>query len=307
MLFQMKSKAALSLATCLAAFSFSTGPVHAKEPMLIGTLKKVKDTGVLVVGYRESSVPFSYMDSEKKPMGYAVELCNHIVEAVRTRISMPAMQVLMQPVTSANRMEYLDNGLIDLECGSTTNSVERQRKVDFGYTTFLSNIRVLVRKNSGILAMKDLKGKRVVTTAGATSDVVFNRHNSVRGLGIKMAYGVDHQDSFQQLLDGKADAFVLDDILLTALVANSKRADEFHMLPDALRTEPYGIMVRKYDDQFKQVVDDTLFGLMRSGQIKQIYAKWFQQPIPHYNINLQYPLSAQLSSAFKKPNSNGVE
>lgn len=301
----MFGKRLAGILVSLSALVVMPSSAQAKEKMLIGTLKKVHDTGVLVVGYRESSVPFSFLNHEDKPVGYAIEICNHVIEAVRTRIKMPSMQVLMQPVTSANRLEYLDNGLIDLECGSTTNSVERQKLVDFTNTTFVSNVKILVRKGSGIASFKDLKGKTVVTTLGATADVVIN--TKAKGMKLKTIYGTDHKDSFGKLLNGEAEAIVLDDVLIAGLVAESNNQANFEFLPDVLRAEPYGFMVRKYDQPFKELVDDTLAGLMTTGVIRQIYAKWFEKPIPPRGINLNFPLSKDLELAFKRPNAEGVK
>jgi len=291
--------AAVSVVTALCA-----GAAQAED--LSGTLKKVKETGVITVGHRDSSIPFSYLDDKQNAIGYSVDLCLKIVDAVKNELKMPGLKVQMQPVTSSNRIPLLQNGTVDMECGSTTNSVERQKQVSFGLTTFVTNVKVVVKKNSGINSLTDLNGKPVATTSGTTSVQLLRANEKAKGIDFKEIYGKDHAESFLLLESGRAAAFVMDDILIAGLVANSKNPGDYRMLDDVLRTEPYGIMLRKDDPQFKALVDGTLSSLMKSGEVARLYARWFTQPIPPRGVNLNFPMSKELSEALKNPNDKGV-
>ncbi|MFN4329030.1 MAG: transporter substrate-binding domain-containing protein [Limnobacter sp.] len=272
-----------------------------------GTLKKITDTKTLVIGYRESSVPFSYLDNNQKPIGYSMDLCLKVVDAVKAKLKLPDLKVDLQPVTSANRIPLLQNGTVDMECGSTTNSVKRQEQVSFGNTTFVTNVKVIVKKNSGIKSLADLDGQPIATTSGTTSVQLIKQHEKGANINFKEIYGKDHAESFLLVANDRAKAFVMDDILIAGLVAQSANPSEYTFLPEVLRTEPYGIMIRKDDAAFKAVVDQTLNGLMKSGEINKLYTKWFQTNIPPKNVNLNFPMSAELKAAIANPNDKGVE
>jgi glutamate/aspartate transport system substrate-binding protein len=299
----MKSKFVVMLAAALATLSVQ--PAMAQE--LTGTLKKISETKTLVLGFRESSVPFSYLDNNQKPVGYSMDLCAKVVDAIKTTLKMPALKVDMQPVTSANRIPLLQNGTIDMECGSTTNSVKRQEQVAFGNTTFVTNVKIVVKKNSGIKSLADLNEQPIATTSGTTSVQLIKQNEKGANINFKEIYGKDHAESFLLVANDRAKAFIMDDILIAGLVANSTNPSDYIFLPEVLRNEPYGIMLRKDDPTFKAVVDKTLVGLMKSGEINKIYAKWFESNIPPKNINLKFPMSPELKAAIASPNDKGVE
>jgi glutamate/aspartate transport system substrate-binding protein len=289
----------------LIASGMLTAPAMAQE--LTGTLKKIKDSGTISIGHRESSVPFSYLDDKQQPIGYSMDLCNKVVDAIKTELKMPNLKVALQPVTSSNRIPLMQNGTIDLECGSTTNSVERQKQVAFGNTTFVINVTAAVKKNSGINSLADLNGKTISTTSGTTAVPLMKKYKRTENAVVKEIYGKDHAESFLLLADGRVDAFVMDDILLAGQIANSKAPGDYKIINESLRTEPYGIMMRKDDPAFKKVVDTTLAGLMKSGEIEKIYSKWYMTTIPPKGVNLNFPMSAALKQAFAAPNDKGVE
>ncbi len=275
---------------------------------LTGTLKKVKDTGAITVGYRESSIPFSYLDDKQQPIGYAMDLCMKIVDAVKTELKMPNLKVNLQPVTSGNRIPQLQAGNIDLECGSTTNSVERQKQVAFGPTYFVINVTAAVKKSSGIKTLADLNGKTISTTAGTTSVPLLRQYDKTKNADIKSIDAKDHAESFLLLAQDRTSAFVMDDILLAGQIANSSNPGDYMILSgESLRTEPYSMMLRKDDPQFKALVDKTIGGVMKSGEINKIYAKWFTSPIPPKGINLNFAETPAIKAAFANPNDKGVE
>ena len=275
-------------------------------PAMADTLQKIKDTGTITIGHRESSIPFSYLDGNQKPVGYSMDLCNKIVDAVKKELKMPALVTKLTPVTSQTRIPLMTNGTVDLECGSTTNSLERQKQVAFGVTTFVSPVRMVVKADSGIKTLDDLNGKAVATTTGTTSDRYIKQNEKGHNIDVKNVYGKDHAESFLMVETGRASAFVMDEVLLAGFVANAKNPKDFAIVGPALSTEPYGIMLRKDDPQFKALVDKTLSGLMKSGEINKIYAKWFTSAIPPKNVNLNLPMNAQLQEAIKNPNDKGI-
>lgn len=278
----------------------------AQAQELTGTLKKIKETGSITVGHRESSIPFSYLDDKQQPIGYAMDLCMKIVDAVKTELKMPGLKVSLQPVTSSNRIPLLQNGTIDLECGSTTNSVARQQQVAFGPTYFVINVTAAVKKNSNINSIADLNGKTISTTSGTTSVPLIKGYEKSKHVDVKEIYGKDHAESFLLMADDRAAAFVMDDILLAGQIANAKNPTEYKILPESLRQEPYSMMLRKDDPQFKALVDKTIGGVMKSGEIEKIYFKWFQSPVPPKGINLNFPMTPAIREAFKNPNDKGV-
>jgi len=274
---------------------------------LTGTLKKVKETGTITIGHRESSIPFSYLDDKQQPVGYAMDLCLRIVEAVKTKLNMPNLKVNLQPVTSANRIPLMQNGTIDLECGSTTNSVKRQEQVAFGPTYFVINVTAAVKKNSGIKTLADLNGKTISTTSGTTSVPLLKQYEKTKSVDVKEIYGKDHAESFLLLSQDRSSAFIMDDILLAGQIANSSNPGDYVIIPESLRQEPYSMMLRKDDPQFKALVDKTIGDVMKSGEIEKIYSKWFTSPVPPKNINLNFPATAAIKDAFANPNDKGVQ
>lgn len=294
----------LKVTAILLAVGAIAGTAHAQE--LTGTLKKIKDTGSITVGHRESSVPFSYLDDKQQPIGYAMDLCMKIVDAVKADLKMPNLKVNLQPVTSSNRIPLLQNGTIDLECGSTTNSVDRQKQVAFGPTYFVINVTAAVKKTSGINSLSDLNGKTVSTTSGTTSVPLLKAYKKTESVEVKEIYGKDHAESFLLMADDRSAAFVMDDILLAGQIANSRNPNDYKIIPESLRQEPYSMMLRKDDPQFKAVVDKTISGVMKSGEIEKIYQKWFMSPIPPKNLNINFPMTPAIREAFKNPNDKGV-
>jgi glutamate/aspartate transport system substrate-binding protein len=292
------------LAVSLALTALFAMPVLAQD--LTGTLKKVKETGAITIGYRESSIPFSYLDDKQQPIGYAMDLCGKVVDAVKAELKMPNLKVNLAPVTSGNRIPQLQAGNIDLECGSTTNSVERQKQVAFGPTYFVINVTAAVKKSSGIKQLADLSGKTISTTSGTTAVPLLKQYEKTKSADIKEIYGKDHAESFLLLSQDRTAAFVMDDILLAGQIANSSNPGDYMIIPESLRTEPYSMMLRKDDPQFKALVDKTITGVMKSGEINKIYAKWFTSPIPPKNINLNFPETPALKEAFANPNDKGV-
>ncbi len=272
---------------------------------ITGTLKKIRDTRTIVIGYRESSVPFSYLHNQK-PIGYSIDLCNRIIDSVKAKLEIPDLNVKLQPVTSANRFPLLLNGTVDIECGSTANSVKRQEQVSFGNTTFVTNVKVVVKKNSGIKSLADLNEQPIATTMGTSSVQLIKRHEKGVNLNFKEVYGKDHAESFLLMASDRAKAFVMDDVLIAGLIANSDRPYDYEFLPEVLRNEPYGLVIRKDDPQFKSTVDEVLNRLMKSGEINSLYAKWFTSTIPPKNINLNFPMSDTLKQVISNPNSVGV-
>ena len=274
---------------------------------LTGTLKKIKDTGSITVGHRESSIPFSYLDDKQQPVGYAMELCAKIVDAVKAELKMPALKVAYQPVTSANRIPLLQNGTIDMECGSTTNSVERQKQVAFGPTYFVINVSAAVKKSSGIKTFADLSGKAVASTSGTTSSPLLRGYEKAKGIDFKEVQAKDHAESMQLLATDRAQAFIMDDILLAGQIANQPNPGDFMILPESLRTEPYSMMLRRDDAPFKALVDRAVGAVFKSGEINKIYAKWFTGPIPPRGVNLNFQMTPAIKDAFANPNDQGVK
>ena len=273
---------------------------------LTGTLKKIKETGTINVGHRESSIPFSYLDDKQQPIGYAMDLCMKVVEAVKAELKMPNLKVALQPVTSSNRIPLLQNGTIDMECGSTTNSVERQKLVAFGPTYFRIQVTAAVKKSSGINSMIELNGKNISTTSGTTAVPLLKAYEKTKAIDVKEIYGKDHAESFLLLVNDRVTAFVMDDILLAGQIANAANPGDFKILNESLRAEPYSMMLRKDDPQFKALVDKTLTAVYKSPEIERIYNKWYMSPIPPKNVNLNFPMTPQLKTDFAAPNDKGV-
>ena len=292
------------LAAALAC-SLSTAPAAAQE--LAGTLKKIKDTGTISLGHRESSIPFSYYDEKQQVVGYSHELMLEAVAAVKKELGLPNLQVKLTPVTSQNRITLVQNGTIDLECGSTTNNLERQKQVAFSNTIFIIGTRLLTRKDSGIQDFPDLKGKNVVTTAGTTSERLLRKLDQDQKMGMNIISARDHGEAFLTLQSGRAVAFMMDDALLAGEMAKARKPDEWHIVGTPQTREAYGCMLRKDDPGFKKVVDAAIAQAMTSGKAEQLYKKWFQSPIPPKGLNLNLPLSDDMKALFKNPNDKALD
>ena len=290
-------KAAVAALAC----AFVTAPALAQE----GTLDKIKKSGTITVGHRDASIPFSYYDDKQQVVGYAVDICKQIVNAVKQELKMSSIAVNYQLVTSANRIPLMANGTIDLECGSTTNNLDRQKQVWFTNTHFVTANRWVAKKSANLKSLNDLKGKTVVSTAGTTNIKQITELNAQQNLGMNIISANGHPEAFQMVETGRAVAFVMDDILLYSLAAQSRTPNDYAISPVALSVEPYGIMIRKDDVAFKKVVDKATADLYTSGAIKNIYDRWFLQPVPPKGINLNVTVSEPLKKVFAKPTSSG--
>jgi len=287
------------LGLALAA-AFGASQAHAEE--LTGTLKNIKETGAITLGFRDSSIPFSYLDDNQKPVGFAMDICYKIVDAVKKELKLPKLEVKLNPVTSATRIPLMANGTIDLECGSTTNNAERQKQVSFTNTYFLTASRYVTKKSSKINSIDDLKGKTVVSTAGTTNIKQLTEANVARNLNINIVPAKDHAEAFLMVETDRAAAFVMDDVLLASLIAGSKDPGAYVISKDAFsKPEPYGIMLRKDDPAFKKVVDAATAALYKSPEGAKIYNKWFMEKIPPKGLNLNTPMAPELKASFAKP------
>jgi glutamate/aspartate transport system substrate-binding protein len=293
---------ATTLAALIAAGAVA-GAANAQP--LTGTLKKIKDSGTITVGHRDTSIPFSYYDDKQQVVGYAIDICLHIVDAIKANLKMGKINVKYNPVTSATRIPLMANGTIDLECGSTTNNFERQKQVGFTITHFVTANRYVAKKKSNIKSLKDLKGKTVVSTSGTTNIKWATEANTKQKLGMNIIAAKDHAEAFLTVDTGRAVAFFMDDILLYSLVATSKNPGDWVIGSEAYTVEPYGIMVRRDDPAFKKVVDEAVTGLYKSGRINAIYEKWFLKPIPPKGVNLNVPMSAQFRKVVANPTDSG--
>ena len=293
-------KSLLALAVALAA----AGTAHAQNN---DTLAKIKAAGKVVIGTRDSSAPLAYTTGDGKYTGYHVEICNRIVDAIKANLKAPSLATEYTLVTSQNRIPLVVNGTVDLECGSTTNNAARQQQVAFAPTTYVTNVRIAVKANSGINSIADLKGKKVATTTGTTSVQLLRKHERAAGVQFDEVFGKDHADSFLLLESGRADAFVMDDNILAGNIVNAKNPAEFKIVGETLSEEPIAIMYRKDDPGFKKVVDDAVKAMMKSGEIDKIYAKWFQAPIPPRNVSVNMAMTAALKNAIANPNDKPAE
>lgn len=258
------------------------------------TLDRIKERGSISVAYRESSIPFSYLGGDGQPVGFGWEICGKVVEQVKKTLGRADLKITTQAVTSQNRIPLLQNGTIDIECGSTTNNSERAKQVSFATNYFYTGTRFLVRSDSGIKGLAELKGKKVVSTTGTTNFQVLRKLNAEQGVGFELITAKDHAESALLVQQQRAEAFGMDDILLYGLRASAANPAELAVVGEAIQVEPYAIMLRKDDPAFKKLVDDTLAGLMKSGEFEALYKKWFQSPIPPRGINLNAPMSQEL-------------
>jgi glutamate/aspartate transport system substrate-binding protein len=271
-----------------------------------GTLAKINETGEIKLGHREVSVPFSYLDDNQKPIGFAMDLCARIVDAVKTELKLPSIQTKLQAVQLSSQIPLIQNGTIDIVCGPATNTLERQKVVAFSNTIFVSSIRAVVKKDSPIKAFEDLSGKPVSLTAASTSISLLGARAQEKNFQTTNMLSADHAASFLALTTGRTEAFVMDDILLASLIANNPNPDNWRIIDDSLRTEPYGLIIRKDDPEFKALVDKTLVTLMKNNQFQDLYAKWFMSPIPPKNVNLKFPMTVPLKEVVANPNDKGV-
>ena len=286
------------LAALLAAAAL-TGTASAQ------TLDKIKKTGTITLGHRDTSIPFSYYDDKQQVVGYAIDICMNIVDAIKANLKMAKIDVKYNPVTSATRIPLMANGTIDLECGSTTNNLERQKQVGFTITHFVTANRYVAKKASKIRNLNDLKGKTVVSTSGTTNIKWATEENIKRKLGMNIIAAKDHAEAFLTVDTGRAAAFFMDDILLYSLVATSRNPGDWTIGSEAYTVEPYGIMLRRDDPAFKKVVDGAMRSLYKSGRINGIYEKWFLKPIPPKGVNLNVTMSAQFRKVVANPTDSG--
>lgn len=294
------------LAGLMIAAGMLCASAQAAEP-LTGTLQKIKDTGVITLGVRDSSIPFNYNLGGVRQVGYSYDINMKIVEAIKDQLKLPNLQVKEIPITSQNRITLLQNGTIDIECGSTTNNLERQKQASFTTSIFIIGTRIMVKKDGGIKDWADLKGKNVVTTAGTTSERLLRKMNDDQKLGINIISTKDHGQSFLTLESGRAVAFMMDDALLYGERAKAKNPNDWIVVGKAQSRESYGCMIRKDDAPFKKLSDHVITGLMKDGSINTMYAKWFQQPVPPKGLNLDFPLSEDMKALFKNPNDKALD
>ena len=287
------------LLAAMACFLFSTSVLAAE---LTGTLKKIKDTNTIALGHRDSSVPFSYYNDKNEVIGYSQDLMMKVVAAVKKDLKLPNLKVTLTAVTSQNRIPLVQNGTVDIACGSATNNLERQKQVAFSDTIFVIGTRLLTKKDSGIKDFADLAGKNVVTTAGTTSERLLRKLNEDKKMGMNIISAKDHSESFLTLETGRAVAFMMDDALLAGQRANAKHPKDWVIVGKPMSNEAYGCMMRKDDPQFKALVDKTFAKVMKSGEAAKIYKKWFMSPVPPKGMNLDFPMSDDMKAAFKHPN-----
>ncbi|WP_059410775.1 glutamate/aspartate ABC transporter substrate-binding protein [Cupriavidus basilensis] len=293
----------LLAAAVLAGAAGAPGMASAEDG---DTLRKIKETGVISLGYRDSSIPFSYTNG-KDVMGYSHEILLQIVDKVKAQLQMPSLQVRLTPITSQNRIPLMQNGTIDIECGTTTNNLERQKQVAFSNSLFVYGLRMLTKKDSGVKDFPDLKDRNVVTTAGTTDERLLVKMNGEKAMNMNLISTKDHGQSFLILESGRAVAFVMDEPLLYGELTKAKNAADWVVVGTPLQTENYACMFRKDDPSFKKLADDVIAGLMTSGRAEQLYKKWFQSPIPPRGLNLNYPLSADMKDLYAHPNDKAFQ
>ena len=274
---------------------------------LTGTLAKIKDSGVIVFGHRESSIPFSYYDNNQNVIGYSQDYSNLIVDAVKKELNMPNLKVKYLPVSSKTRIQLLNNYTYDFECGSTTNNLERQKVVDFSNSIFIVGTRFLVKADSNINGIEDLKGKNVTTTAGTTSEIRLNQLNNRDKLKIRIITPKDHGDTFNALETGRAAAFLMDDALLAGERSRAVNPAEWKIVGEPLSYESYGCMLRKGDTQFKQLIDKVIAAAQTSGKALESYNRWFTQPVPPNGANMELEISPKMVELFANPNDKALD
>ncbi len=291
-----------SLLVAAAALACMGASVHAED-----TLKKIKDSGTVTMGVRESSGALSYTLGDGKYVGYHVEICQKVLADVQKQLGLAKLDVKYQPVTSQNRIPLVQNGTVDIECGSTTNNATRQKDVAFAVTTFVEEVRIAVKANSGITSIGQLAGKKVATTTGTTSVQTLRKHERANGVNFEEVFGKDHIDSFLLLESGRADAFVMDGAILAGNIAKSKNPADFKIVGEVLSVEPIAIMMRKDDPAFKTAVDNSIKAMMKSGDVAKLWSKWFEQPIPPANTKVGMPANDNTKAAWATPNDKPME
>lgn len=305
MLFLWRSRMTFKrLCAALTIAAMAVGTAAATD--LEGTLKKIRDTNTITIGYRESSVPFSYLGTDGKPMGYAFEVCRAVGEAVKKELNLKDLKIRYQPVTSANRVPLIQNGTVDIECGSTTNSLVRQREAAFGINYFGIQVSAAVKKASGIKTLRDLDGRNVAVTAGTTSVALLKNFAKKEGIRVRFLMTKDFAEAMQLVVNGRADAFVIDDVLLAGQIANLDHPEDYEILDASLSREPYAAMFRKDDPAFKALVDRTITEMFTSGRMTELYKAWFESPIPPKNVNLNFPMNTFTKELFATPNDKGI-
>ena len=291
------NKSLIALAAMLAM-----GASHAED-----TLKKIKDSGAVTMGVRESSGALSYTLGDGKYTGFHVEICTRALADIQKQLGLVKMETKYQPVTSGNRIPLVQNGTVDIECGSTTNNATRQKDVAFAVTTFVEEVRIAVKANSGITNIAQLAGKTVATTTGTTSVQTLRKHERATGVDLKEVFGKDHADSFLLLESGRADAFVMDGAILAGNIAKSKNPADFKIVGEVLSVEPIAIMMRKDDPAFKKAVDDSIKAMIKSGDMAKLWDKWFMQPIAPTNTKVGLAVSESTKTAWANPNDKPME
>lgn len=311
----MMISGALALAACgggdkkPADQAAAPGAAPAPAPVpVINTIQKIKDTGKVVVGHRESSIPHSYL-VDGKPVGYSMDVCAAIVDELKKDLNLPNLKVEYKAVTSSTRIPEIQAGNIDMECGTTTNSMKRQEQVAFSTNHYVTEVRMVVKKGSNIKSIADLDGKPVVTTQGTTSDKYIKQNEQSAKVNVTNVFGKDHADSFAQVESGSAVAFFMDDNILAGLIANSKSPADFEIVGPVLSAEPYGIMLNKGDAEIKKIADKAVLGMMKSGAMEKAYKKWFQSSIPltgGKTTNLNWPMNEGTKKALAEPSDKGI-
>ena len=289
---------ALLLAALVAFFS-----LQACATELAGTLKKIRDSGSISLGYRDDSMPFSYLDGNGNVVGYSHEIMLKVVDAIRKELALPRLDINLMSITSQNRIPLMLNKTIDLECGSTTNNTERQKQVAFSNTLFVIGTRLMTRRDARIKDFGDLDGRNVVTNAGTTSETLLRKMKDEKNPRMNIVTTVDHGPAPLTLLQaGQADAYMMDDALLYAVISEAWRPHEWMVTGTPQSYEAYGCMMRKDDPAFKRVVDNTIAQIMASGEAGRLYRKWFMSPIPPKGVNLNFPMSEHMMKLFRNPN-----
>jgi glutamate/aspartate transport system substrate-binding protein len=291
----------------LVAFVCAVSSFALRAEDLGPTLQKIKESGVVAVGHRESSIPFSYYDDKQQVVGYSQDVALRIVDAIKDELKLPDLKTKLVPVTSQNRIPLVQNGTVDFECGSTTNNLERQKQVAFSNSIFIVSTRLLTRKDSGIKDFPDLAGKNVVVSAGTTSERLLRKLNEEKKLGINVTSAKDHGESFLILESGRAVAMMLDDVLLYGELAKARRPKDWVVTGTPQSREAYGCSMRKGDPRFKALADRTIARLQTSGEAEKLYEKWFHNPIPPKGLNLDFPLSDDMKALFKAPNDKAID
>jgi glutamate/aspartate transport system substrate-binding protein len=282
---------------------FSTPAAFAQQ----STLDKMRSSGAVTMGVRESSGALSYTLGDGKYAGFHVEICNNVLRDIQKQLNLKTLDIKYSPVTSQNRIPLLQNGTVDIECGSTTNNATRQKDVAFAVTTYVEEIRIAVKANSGITSLNQLNGKKVATTTGTTSVQLLRKHERATGVNFEEVFGKDHADSFLLLESGRADAFVMDGSILAGNIANAKNPADFRIVGEVIAVEPIAIMMRKDDPTFKKAVDDSIIKMMKDGTLTKLWDKWFMQPIPPKNARVGLALSDSTKQAWSSPNDRPAE